>query len=134
MKLAILYSKWISSLRSCSVSVNIVSPRLSAVTRSNTTFDTNENNSCSIEQALYQHLSIYKSVLHSLNMWKVSTNSNIALDQWFSTGGPQKSLCGQPNLSHFVSKYNFIHNYYKFYKNPNFLAIQASRKDKISQF
>jgi len=57
------------------------------------------------------------------------------LEQCFSTGGPrpsggpQRSLSGPPNLYHFVSNYNFIHNYYKFYKKPNFLAIQASRKD-----
>ncbi len=60
--------------------------------------------------------------------------------QCFSTGGtwpsggPQRSVSGPPNLSHFVSNYNSIHNYYKFYKKSNFLTIQASRKDKISQF
>jgi len=71
----------------------------------------------------------------------ISTLSGMGtVDQCFSTdgprpsGGPQRSVRGPPKLSHFVSNYYSIHNYYKFYKMPNFLAIQASIIDKISQF
>ncbi len=45
------------------------------------------------------------------------------LDQCFLNRWAKEICEWPPNLSHFVLNYNSIHNYYKFYKKPNFLAI-----------
>ncbi len=58
-----------SSFGSLSISVNIVSPRLSAVARKGAIFSTNGNNSCTVGQALYQpSLEIYISLAITNNV------------------------------------------------------------------
>jgi len=76
-----------SSLRSCSVSVNIVSQRLSAVSRSNAMFSTYGNNSCTIHWAstvstislkIYVRLAFTKNskrsplIYNNINGWLIS--------------------------------------------------------------
>ncbi len=58
-----------SSFRSCSVSVNNVSPHLSAVARMDIIFSTKGNNSCTVGLVLYQpSLEIYISLAFTNNV------------------------------------------------------------------